>query len=206
MLLCPNGMLATSCRAVYLGRGFFFFLPRQGGGLQLARSSLPSGDTCSLVIALRISISTHRRGIPHASQRVQFTHNSCWEIPGDFTCPRNLHGLPCRPARACCPGGSLRAFRERNMRRAARDASHTRSQGDPCLPNSNNTRHHFSRPRGLVESHVEHFRAGFLPRRRAREGRSLNVKRSQYETSRETGVVPEILTSGPFGSLHPSPV
>ena len=140
----------------------FFFLRRQGGGRQLTCSSLPSGDTCSHDVTLLISPSARFRGILHASQRVQLTRNSRWEIPGDVTRQRNMHGLPCRPARACRPGGSFRAFPERNTRHAARDASHTHSHVDPCLPNSNNTRRHFSHPRDLVESHAERFRAGFL--------------------------------------------
>ena len=45
----------------------FFFLHRQGGGLRLARPSLPSDDTRGLVIALRIAISAHFRGVRHAS-------------------------------------------------------------------------------------------------------------------------------------------
>ena len=182
-------------RAVYLERGFFFslfLLHRQGGGRQLARSSLPSGDTCSHDVTLLISTSARFRAVPHASQHALFARNSRWEIPGDVTHPLNLHGFPCRPARGHRPGNPLRAFREQNTRHAACGASHTGSHVDPRLPNSNNTRRHFSRPRGLVESHAERFRAGLPPRRRARESRSLNAERAPYATSRETGAVATI--------------
>ena len=81
-----------------------------------------------------------------------------------------------------------------------------RPRGNPCVPNSSNTRCHFSPPRGLVESHAERFRAGIPPRRRAREGRSLNAERVPYAMSRETGAVATITLYGAKGLPHLSPV
>ena len=198
-------MLATSLPGRVLGATIFlFFLHCQGGGLQLARSSLPSGDMCSLVVALRITNSAHFRWIPYVSQRVQLTRNSCWEISGDVTRAPNLRGFPCRPARAYCPGNPLCTFREQNTRHAARGAPHMRPHGNPSVPNSNNTCLHFSHPRGWLVSDVERFRAG--SRRHARAGRARNAPWTSYTPSREPGAVAKLTLCGPPGSPLVSPV
>ena len=102
--------------AVYLERGLFFPLHRQGDSLRLARSSLPSGDTCSLVIALHIATSARFQGVRHASQRVPLARNSRREVPSDVTRTLNLRGFPCWPARVHRPGNPLRTSRERLSR------------------------------------------------------------------------------------------
>ena len=173
---------------MYLERGsffFFFLLHRQGGGLQLARSSLPSGDTCSHDVSLRISTSARLRGVRHASQRAPLARNSRSEVPRDITRTLNLRGFPCKPARAHRPGNPLHAFREQNTRRAARGALHTRSHVDPSVPNSNNTRIHFCRPRGRLVSDVERFHTGLRSRRRAHAGRARKAPWTSYAPSRE---------------------
>ena len=212
LLLCLIRMSTTSCRAVYLERGFFFCsamvvvygLPvRPYGQCQHPlrwpiRAAMMSPCTSQQALALA--------GFP-TRPRALFPRHSCREIPADdVTRAPSLHGFLCRPARAHRPGNPLRTFREQNTRYTARDALHTRPRGNPRVPNSSNTRRHFSCPRGLVESHTERFHAGFPARRRAREGRSLNAEQAPYATSRETGAVPEITSYGAKGSPHPSPV
>ena len=129
-------MFATSWPGiVYSGQG-----PRtlhlQGGGLRYAHP-LHLGDNRKRIVAPSIAPCAHFRVI-HRVSRAPLTWLSCCEISGDVTRTQNLHGLPCRPSRACRPGDSLRAFREQNTWRAARDSPHTRSHGDPCFPNSHN--------------------------------------------------------------------
>ena len=76
MLLCPRqDAYHILAGAMYLERGFFFFLYRQGGSLRLARSSLPSDDNCSLNVALRIALSARLRGVRHAMMRANVHHS-----------------------------------------------------------------------------------------------------------------------------------
>ena len=143
----------------------------QRGGLQLARSSLSLGDTCSLDVALRIAISARVRGIPHASQCTLLTHRSRREVRADdITRTQTLRSLPCRPRDLL---RASRACRSRTpLAPPARGASHTCSHGDPFFPKSSDIRLHFIRPRGRLGPNAERFRARFPPCRRAREGRS----------------------------------
>ena len=183
---------------------YFFFLHRQGGGLQLARSSLPSGDTSSHDVTLPIAISACLRGVRHASRRAPLARNSCREVPSEVTRTLNLRGFPCRPALAYRPEDLLRALCEQNTRRAARGALHTRSHGDPSVPNSNNTRPHFRRPRDWLVSDVERFRAG--SQRRVRAGRARSAPRTSYMPLREPGTIAKLTLCGLFSSLLVSPV
>ena len=202
-------MLATSWPGPCTrGKAFFSsFLHRQGGGLRLTRSSLPSGDTCSLVVALRIATSARFCGVRHASQRAPLARNSCREVRADdVTRTPNLRGFPCRPPRAYRPVDPLRACCEQNTRRAACGDSHTRSHVDPSVPNSHNTRLHFRRPRGRLVSNVERSRAGLQSRRRVCAGRARNVPWTSYAPSREPGAVSKLTLCGPPGSPFVSPV
>ena len=142
-------------------------LRRQGGGFRHARP-LHMGDTWDRNVAPSIAPCARFRTIHHVS-RAPLTWLSCCEIPGDVTRTRNLRGLPCRLARACRPGDSLRVFREQNTQRAACDAPHTRSHGDPCFPNSHNLP--FNRAR-----------AGFVPRKRRFSRRGLLNNSVRYTT------------------------
>ena len=92
-------------------------------------------------------------------------------------------------------------LREQN---AARDAPHTRPRRNPRVPNPNNPRHHFIRPRGLLVSDVERFHAG--SRRRARAGRARNAPWTSNEPSREPGAEAKLTPCGPPGSPLVSPV
>ena len=80
--------------AVHLERSlFFFFLHRQGGGLQLARSSLPSDDTWGRVVALCIATTARLRGVRHASQRtplIRIISTMYTDIMGDDICKFSL--------------------------------------------------------------------------------------------------------------------
>jgi len=178
--------------------------------------SPPMADPCSHDVTLHIVTSARFCGIPHAGRGALFPRHSCREIPADdVTRAPSLRGFPCRPARAHRPGNPLRAFHGQNTWHAARDAPHTRGtphtrpRGTPHVPNSNNTRHHFSGPRGRLVSDVERFWPGFPAQRRAREGRSLNAERAPYATSCEAGAVATITLwrkrlATPVSRLNPS--
>ena len=96
---------------------------------------------------------------------------------------------------------------EQNTRCVARVASHTRSHGDPSVPNSHNTRHlHSRRPRSRFVSDVERSRARLHSRRRACAGRARNAAWTSYAPSREPGAVAKLTLCGPLSSPFMSPV
>ena len=188
-------------------QGSFFFLQRHGIGLRLARPSLPTGDTCNHDVTLHIPTSARSHGIPHTELRAPFAQHSCREVRADdVTSAPNLRGFPCRPARVHRPGNPLRVFREQNTRYAAHDALYPRPRGNPCGPNSPNTRRHFNRPRDGLSRNAGRSHAEIPLRRRARDGRSRNAERASYAASCETGAVTEITLRGLLSSPFPSPV
>jgi len=111
--------------AVYLERGLFFFLHRQGGGLRLAHSSLPPDDTWGLAVASQQALAFEGSAMRANACRSPVTHAARSPVtsPTHLTCAVSRAG----PHERIVPG--TRSARSANRTRGVQHVElHTRAR------------------------------------------------------------------------------